>query len=110
MAERQAANLPPFSHLALLRAEAVDPRAPLQFLEEARSQTASLDCTGIELYGPFPAPMERRAGRSRAQLLLQAGSRASLQKILAPWLLRLETLKSGRKVRWSIDVDPLEMF
>jgi primosomal protein N' (replication factor Y) len=110
LAERQAANLPPFSHLTLLRAEAVDPRAPLQFLEEARSQAVALGCAGIEFYGPFPAPMERRAGRSRAQLLLQAGSRASLQKVLAPWLLRLETLKSGRKVRWSIDVDPLEMF
>ena len=110
LAERQAANLPPFSHLTLLRAEAVDAQAPLRFLEEARSQAALLNCTGVELYGPFPAPMERRAGRSRAQLLLQSSSRASLQQLLTPWLQRLEILKSGRRVRWSIDVDPLEMF
>lgn len=110
LAERQAANLPPFSHLALLRAEAIDPTAPLSFLEEARVQAASLNNVGVELFGPFPAPMERRAGRSRAQLLLQSGSRASLQHLLTPWLQRLEGLKSGRKVRWSIDVDPLEMF
>ena len=110
LAERQAANLPPFSHLALLRAEAVDPQAPLRFLEEAQAQAANLKIAGVELYGPFPAPMERRAGRSRAQLLLQSGSRSSLQQLLTPWLQRLETLKSGRKVRWSIDVDPLEMF
>ena len=102
--------MPPFSHLTLLRAEAVDAQAPLRFLEEARSQAALLNCTGVELYGPFPAPMERRAGRSRAQLLLQSGSRASLQQLLTPWLQRLEILKSGRRVRWSIDVDPLEMF
>ncbi len=69
-----------------------------------------MDGNGIEVYGPFPAPMERRAGRSRAQLLLQANSRAPLQLLLSTWLQRLETLKSGRKVRWSIDVDPLEMF
>ena len=110
LAERQATNLPPFSHLALLRAEAVDAEAPLRFLEEARCQAVTLNNPRVELYGPFPAPMERRAGRSRAQLLLQAASRTSLQQLLTPWLLRLETLKSGRRVRWSIDVDPLEMF
>ena len=110
LAERQAANLPPFSHLALLRAEAVDSQAPLRFLEEARIQADTLNCAGVELYGPFPAPMERRAGRSRAQLLLQSNSRSILQQLLTSWLQRLETLKSGRKVRWSIDVDPLEMF
>ena len=110
LAEREAANLPPFSHLALLRAEAIDQTAPLHFLEEARAQAASLNNTGVELFGPFPAPMERRAGRSRAQLLLQSGSRAGLQHLLTPWLQRLEGLKSSRKVRWSIDVDPLEMF
>jgi len=110
LVERQAANLPPFSHLALLRAEAVDAQAPLRFLEEARNVATTLNDAGVELYGPFPAPMERRAGRSRAQLLLQSNSRSSLQQLLAPWLQRLETLKSGRRVRWSIDVDPLEMF
>ena len=110
LAERQAARLPPFSHLALLRAEAVDPQAPLRFLEDARTGVANLNGAGVEIYGPFPAPMERRAGRSRAQLLLQSNSRSTLQQILTPWLQRLETLKSSRKVRWSIDVDPLEMF
>ncbi len=110
LVERQAANLPPYSHLALVRAEAVDAQAPLRFLEEARSQAATQNCAGVELYGPFPAPMERRAGRTRAQLLLQSNSRSTLQQLLVSWLSRLETLKSGRKVRWSIDVDPLEMF
>ena len=110
LAERQATNLPPYSHLALLRAEAVDAQAPFRFLEEAHSLVSQMGGSGIEVYGPFPAPMERRAGRSRAQLLLQANSRAPLQTLLSVWLSRLESLKSGRKVRWSIDVDPLEMF
>ena len=110
LAERQATHLPPYSHLALLRAEAVDAQAPYLFLEEAHSLVSQIGGKGIEAYGPLPAPMERRAGRSRAQLLLQANSRAPLQTLLSTWLPRLETLKSGRKVRWSIDVDPLEMF
>lgn len=108
--ERQATNLPPYSHLALLRAEAVDAQAPYHFLAEAHSLVTQMARNGTEIYGPFPAPMERRAGRSRAQLLIQANSRAALQSLLSSWLQRLESLKSGRKVRWSIDVDPLEMF
>ncbi|MCG6935565.1 MAG: primosomal protein N' [Proteobacteria bacterium] len=110
LAERQAAELPPFSHLALLRAEAVNAEAPLQFLDEARQLAGQAGHRDVELFGPMPAPMERRAGRNRAQLLLQSRSRGALQQLLGPWLMQLEKLKSGRKVRWSIDVDPMEMF
>ena len=64
----------------------------------------------VELLGPVPAPMERRAGRHRAQLLLQASNRATLHRLLTPWLQALEQLPGSRSVRWSIDVDPLDLF
>ena len=108
--ERQQANLPPFSYLALLRAEAVDADLPLRFLRQARELAEAMQMRGVQLLGPIPAPMERRAGRVRAQLLLQANRRADLHRLLAPWLQQLEGDKLGRKVRWSIDVDPQEMF
>jgi len=54
--------------------------------------------------------MERRAGRHRAQLLLQASNRATLHRLLTPWLQALEQLPGSRSVRWSIDVDPLDLF
>jgi primosomal protein N' (replication factor Y) len=112
--ERRQAQLAPHCHMALLRAEAVDSQLPLQFLEHAR-QLAEYFCLqhgvqGVSLLGPIPAPMERRAGRVRAQLLLQASERANLHHLLEPWLQQLEGDKLGRKVRWSIDVDPQEMF
>jgi primosomal protein N' (replication factor Y) len=108
--ERKQANLPPFSYLALLRAEAVDSGLPLQFLQQARRLAEAQQVGGVQILGPVPAPMERRAGRFRAQLLLQAGSRAVLHRLLTPWVLQLEGDKLGRKVRWSLDVDPQEMF
>ena len=107
--ERQQALLPPFSYQALLRAEAVDSQAPMHFLEEAAEQ-ANQQGVDVEVWGPIPAPMERRAGKTRAQLLLQANSRAALQALLAQWVTQLDKLKSGRRVRWSIDVDPQEMI
>jgi primosomal protein N' (replication factor Y) len=108
--ERQAAAFPPFSYQALLRAEAPREAAPRQFLEEASSLSESLSQGRVELWGPVPAPMERRAGRFRAHLLLQADQRADLQRLLSVWVPRLGALKSARRVRWSIDVDPQEMF
>ncbi len=94
LSERRSAGLPPFAHLALLRAEAHKPGQAEGFLDEACSVAegllGELRLTGIELLGPVPAPMERRAGRYRAQLLLQATSRAPLHRLLSSWLLALE--------------------
>ena len=109
--ERRQARLPPFSSQALLRAEAMDGAAASEFLEDARTVGAALDTPkGLELWGPVPSPMERRAGRYRCQLLVQAERRAELRAFLGDWVPRLAELKSARRVRWSIDVDPQEMI
>ena len=108
--ERQQAALPPYSHLALLRAEGVDPNTPTAFLEAARQLAEQIGNDGVVILGPVPAPMERRAGRTRAQLLLQAEKRADLHRLLNDWAAQLESIREGRKVRWSLDVDPIEMY
>ncbi len=112
LAERHAARLPPAAYLALLRAEAVDAAAPQTFLDEAAGLARALlpAGSGVELLGPVPSPMERRAGRYRAQLLVLATQRAALHHLLTPWTRQLEGLRQARRVRWSLDVDPQEMF
>ncbi|MBB2493799.1 primosomal protein N' [Aquipseudomonas ullengensis] len=114
LSERRGAGLPPFAHLALLRAEAHKPGQAEGFLDDACTYAEQLQqelsLGGIELLGPVPAPMERRAGRHRAQLLLQANSRVPLHKLLSHWLPILEAMPGGRAVRWSLDVDPIDLF
>lgn len=114
LSERRSAGLPPFCHLALLRAEAHKPGQAESFLDEACSEAehllGELGSSGIELLGPVPAPMERRAGRFRAQLLVQGNARAPLHRLLNHWLHALEQMPSGRAVRWSLDVDPIDLF
>jgi primosomal protein N' (replication factor Y) len=109
LAERRSAALPPYAALALLRAEAPGAEAPRAFLTAARSRLAAGAVAGVSLLGPAPAPMERRAGRYRAHLLLQAPQRAPLQQLLARALPELDDLKEARRVRWSIDVDPVSL-
>jgi primosomal protein N' (replication factor Y) (superfamily II helicase) len=108
--ERKLAALPPFSCLALLRAEAPQRHRAMEFLEQARQCAVHLADKSVQALGPVPAPMERRAGRFRGHLLLQCEQRAPLHGLLLPWLEELETLKSARRVRWSLDVDPQEMM
>lgn len=108
--ERQQTKLPPHGYLALLRATAVSPDFPMAFLETARKAATALSPRGVSLLGPAPALMERRAGRYRAQLLLQGSSRSYLQRLLARWVPQLEHLKTARKVRWSLDVDPIDLM
>ncbi|MCC5812951.1 MAG: primosomal protein N' [Ectothiorhodospiraceae bacterium] len=110
LAERAAAALPPYSHLALLRAEAVNADAPREFLQQARQHGLAAGAGEVMLMGPVPAPMERRAGRYRAQLLLQSPSRSALHALLNRMLPELARLPTARKVRWSLDVDPQEML
>jgi primosomal protein N' (replication factor Y) len=108
--ERRAARWPPFSRIAVVRAEAARREAPAEFLERAREIAASFATTEVEVLGPATAPMERRAGMYRAQLLMQAPTHSPLQRLLARWLPAVEDLPEARKVRWSLDVDPLELF
>jgi len=108
--EREHAHWPPFARLALLRAEAASMNSAMTFLNVARDAAQALRVPAIRILGPVAAPMPRRAGRYRAQLLLHAPSHAPLQKLLARWAPELETLPQAKKVRWSIDVDPAELF
>ena len=114
LSERRATGLPPFSHLALLRADALKAEYADIFLEDAYSIAEQLleqlKLEGVELLGPITSPMERRAGRYRAQLLVQASSRAQLHRLLTPLSSNLESLPSARQSRWSLDVDPIDLF
>jgi len=114
LAERSQALLPPFRHIALLRAEASSREMPNEFLSAARDIGFQLPSTQgahcpPELLGPIPAAMEKRAGRYRAQLLIQADNRAQLHNFLRHWLPQLSQLAQAKKVRWSIDVDAMEL-
>jgi primosomal protein N' (replication factor Y) len=105
--ERQALGFPPFASLALLRAEAATQDAVDAFLSAAGAVFA--DAAGIVLRGPLPAPMPRRAGMLRAQLVLECARRAPLQAALAARIDSLYALREARRVRWSLDVDPVEL-
>ena len=108
LAERQAVQLPPCSHQILLRADAHRRDEAEAFLAAA---AAALPADPeVHVAGPMPAPMPLRAGRHRAQLLIESTARARLHAVARPWRARLEALPHARRVRWSLDVDPIDLY
>ncbi len=119
LALREAAGFPPYAHLALLRAEAQHIDTPMQFLHAAKAALQPHAAArpprgaapeGLALDGPVPAPMPRRAGMHRAQLLLTAPTRRALHAALDAALPSIHALPEARKTRWSLDVDPVDLY
>ncbi len=110
LSEREMTGMPPYTWLAVLRAEAAQKEAPMRLLSAALELFDTLRNGAVDLLGPVPAPMERRAGRYRAQLLLRSHERAALHNLLAQALPRLESLPEARRARWSLDVDPVDLY
>ena len=108
LAERQLNDLPPFSHHTLLRAESDDRTAAMDFLTRLQRQLA--DFTAVAVLGPVPANMERRAGRFRAQLLFSSDSRREMHYCLDRCLQLIDSANPARAIRWSVDVDPVDLF
>jgi primosomal protein N' (replication factor Y) len=107
LAERRAAGLPPFSFLALLRAEARSAEAAAAFLADASALADG--APGIAVYPVVPPPVQRVADVERLQMLLESASRPTLQRFLCQWLPQLHPLRRRHRglLRWAVDVDPL---
>jgi len=114
MQERASAMLPPFSHQALLSAEARDLNVAIAFLQSAKEAAQLLrehqqSTEMITLYDPVPLRIVRVDNMCRAQLLVEASHRPAIQSLLRPWLTEMHALPASRKVRWQLEVDPLEI-
>jgi primosomal protein N' (replication factor Y) (superfamily II helicase) len=117
--EREMAGLPPYSHLAILRADARTPEAARAFLQAAAELAATLPgFDAVTMYPPVPLGVARVANVERMQMLVESASRMALQRFLALWLAALHETRRARSadkgaaakvLRWAVDVDPLSI-
>ena len=109
LGERKQAELPPYSYQALLRANAHEQQIPLEFLLAVAELINQHNNQALVL-GPVPAPMAKKSGQFRYQLLLQHTQRKQLHLLLNDLMPKIEKLKQARKVRWSLDIDPIDLY
>ena len=106
--EREQAGFPPYAYQAMLRAEAPQIADSLAFLTTARAWPEASAHPDVMLYDPVPMRMARRANLERAQLLVESPSRRALQNFLSAWGVLLDGIKAPSRLRWHLEVDPLE--
>ncbi|KGJ91114.1 primosomal protein N' [Colwellia psychrerythraea] len=105
LTERKQALLPPFTFQALLRADSNYPSYPEKFLRALTLRRIE----GCEFAGPVPAAMEKKAGKFRFHLIIQAKSRKDLHRAILQLLIQIPNNEWQGKVRWSLDVDPIDL-
>ena len=111
LSERKTAGYPPYVRFALMRAESTQSGAPIRFLRSAALAGENLvSSSAVEIMTPVPSPMERRAGRFRAQLLVRSKDERRFHRFLEDWVQGIEASREAARVRWSLDVDPQEMY
>ncbi len=110
LAERKTAALPPYSHQALLRVQALNAQTPQRFLAAVADRLRTPNDGKTRILGPVAAPMARRAGQFRFQLLLQSDARNALHNLLDRLIDEIGQIPEAKKVRWSLDVDPVDLY
>jgi primosomal protein N' (replication factor Y) len=106
--EREQAGFPPYAFQAMLRAEAPEMSAAIAFLASARALPVAREHGGVVLYDPVPMRLSRLANLERGQLLVESHSRPDLQTFLPRWREAIEGMKAPSRLRWHLEVDPLE--
>ena len=108
--ERRNAGLPPYAYQALWRAEAAESSVAQHFLERIASLASEAEQREVHILGPAPAPLVRRSNRFRWQLLMQTSQRGALHTLLRRLIHAASSLEHTRKLRWSVDVDPVDLY
>lgn len=108
--QRKEMAMPPTGSLCVIRAEDKQEQLAMQFLTEVLAILNQHNQQQVMVLGPVPAIMEKRAGRYRAQLLLSSSQRKPIHQLLDHYIDVISALKLARKVRWSIDIDPIDLL
>ena len=106
---RKECALPPYTFMLMVRARANNMALTQNFLQDVRSIIVKNEIQNITIHGPIPALMERKAGMYQGQLIIFARHRKSIQQNLGNWTQAITERPLAKRVRWDIEVDPLEM-
>ena len=105
--EREGALLPPYSFIALLKASSQKITLCQTFLQKLKSYFDGNK--NINIYGPIPAPRIKKNNMYYFQLLIKSSNR----KLLLQKSQEIREYIVGKKlssIRWSLDIDPLDLY
>ena len=112
--QRKLARQPPYSHYALLRANSPQAGKEFDFLNQAHASATSIlrrqSCSDIRLFDIVQSPIQKLSNRYRAQLLVSSENPRTLRHFLGIWTPLMEKIPQRGKLRWSLDIDPIDFM
>ncbi len=110
--QRRKAVQPPFSRYVLLRSNSLKPGQEIEYLRQARSIARSIvqkqGNSQVRVFDIVQSPIQKISNRFRAQLLLGSVAYTPLKQFLDAWIPQLEKIPKKGKLRWNLDVDPVD--
>jgi len=106
--EREKTQLPPYAHQALICANSKNKNNAEKFLNKVADLLNNIDIDSVEVWGPVPAIIEKKANYYYFNLYLQSINRNQLHRVIKTFYKHLETIKINSSVRWFLDVDPID--
>ena len=106
---RKDCSLPPYSYMTMIRARANQQIKTQHFLHDVKNSVLLNTSSKLSVIGPIPATLERKAGIYQSQLIITSPSRTAMQLHLNKWTTEIQQLPLSKNVRWSIEVDPLDL-
>ncbi|MCV2403981.1 primosomal protein N' [Marinomonas sp. C2222] len=110
LAERKSLSLPPFFHQVIIRAESANEQEAMQLLTAMRNDLEPYLAQEVYLVGPYAAIIVRKAGQHRALISIKSAQRGLLHQATQMMTQWLEQATKQHKIRFAIDVDPLETY
>ena len=107
--DRKVALWPPYSHLAVIHAQSTQKNSVFNFLKTIATTGNNINLGNTMLLGPVPSPIEKKAGKFRGQLLLLNANRKELHQFLDKLCCVIKKTNKANKVKWSLDVDPIDL-
>ena len=104
--ERNESSFPPYSYLSLIRVSSLTKNEGLTFLMKVKN---NFNQKIINLLGPAPAPMMKKNNRYYYQLLVNTNNRKLLLNKTSE--IREYIIKQKKSnIKWSIDIDPIDLY
>ena len=107
--DRKVPLWPPYAYLAALHAQSTQKKPVFNFLNAIEKTGKDTNLGNTKLLGPIPSPIEKKGGKFRGQLLLLNRNRKDLHKFLDKLCCIIQNTKNASKVKWSLDVDPIDL-
>ena len=103
---RSSLGLPPHRNWGLIQAKSRKYSDAENFLNNIKN--IIIKNKEIEIFGPMPSIMQKKANLYNVNLVIQAKNKTKLNYVIKDCIPSIKDIPYSNKIRWSVDIDPID--